>query len=172
MNKQLKKKIEQQEYKFRIQFRDKPDIIPETAADVLRDVAQANGGELRPGDVVDAARDEESPIHAWFEWDDSTAAEAYRVDQARDLIKSVRVIRDDRPEEPVFVHVSHGRNCHYVEAAQIVAAEDDWEAAKRTARATLAGAIACVEDLRRVAKAHGMEAEADELLRELMRGLF
>jgi len=171
MNNRLKKKIEAHDYRLRVQFRDKPDILPETAADALRDVAEKNGGELRPGDVVEAARDEKSPIHPWFEWDDGIAAEAYRVDQARDLIKSVRVIRDDKPEEPVFVHVQYGKNCHYVEAAQIVQVEDDWEAAKRTARSTLAGAIAAVEDLRRVAKAHGMENEAEDLLREMLRGL-
>jgi hypothetical protein len=53
---------------------------------------ESKQGKLTPQQVLEAARDEESPLHRFFEWDDSTAAEAYRVEQARDLIKKVKVI--------------------------------------------------------------------------------
>ncbi|MFG1794247.1 hypothetical protein [Nocardia sp. NPDC049149] len=49
-------------------------------------------GRLLPEDVVDAARDEASPLHGRFEWRDDIAAEAYRRDQARELIRSVRLV--------------------------------------------------------------------------------
>lgn len=48
-------------------------------------------GHLSPALVVDAARDPDSPLHPRFEWDDSTAAERYRVFQAAHLIRSVKV---------------------------------------------------------------------------------
>lgn len=48
-------------------------------------------GRLTPRAVVDAARDENHPLHGEFEWDDTVAAEAYRLDQARQLIADVRV---------------------------------------------------------------------------------
>lgn len=48
-------------------------------------------GELTPALVVDLARDEKHPLHGRFEWDDTTAAEKFRVRQAHDLIKSVRI---------------------------------------------------------------------------------
>lgn len=56
-------------------------------------------GVVKPVDVVEAARDEDSPLHAWFEWDDSEAAERYRLDQARQLIR-VFVITSDAPDAP------------------------------------------------------------------------
>lgn len=49
-------------------------------------------GELEPHAVVDAARSEASPLHDYFEWDDSEAAEQYRQHQARHLIRSIRVV--------------------------------------------------------------------------------
>ena len=48
-------------------------------------------GRLLPADVVDDARDADSPLHSHFEWDDSIAAEHYRLDQARNLIRSIKI---------------------------------------------------------------------------------
>jgi hypothetical protein len=41
--------------------------------------------------VVDVARNSKHPLHSHFEWNDEVAGEAYRVDQARALIRTVRV---------------------------------------------------------------------------------
>jgi len=64
-------------------------------------------GNLVPLDVVDAARPKKAPLHPAFEWDNSVAAEQYRVHQARNLIRSVRIVVDesDAPTTPAFVHV-------------------------------------------------------------------
>ena len=48
-------------------------------------------GRLTPEQVVEAARDESSPLHECFEWDDGKAAHKYRVEQARDLLKRVKI---------------------------------------------------------------------------------
>lgn len=48
-------------------------------------------GRLTAEQVVEAARDEESPLHGYFVWDDDVAAYQYRLDQARALIRNVRV---------------------------------------------------------------------------------
>lgn len=48
-------------------------------------------GRLTAAGVLDSARDSASPLHRCFEWDDSVAGERYRLDQARRLIRSVRV---------------------------------------------------------------------------------
>ncbi len=52
---------------------------------------ESRGGKLTPEQVLDAARPDESPLHGFFEWDDSAAAEAYRIEQARELIRRVRI---------------------------------------------------------------------------------
>jgi len=55
-------------------------------------------GRLTPGIVVDTARDESHPLHARFEWDDQIAGEKYRLGQARELIRSVRVVYREATE--------------------------------------------------------------------------
>jgi hypothetical protein len=73
----------------------------------LQTIAEKNQGILRPEDVVDAARDEKSPLHSKFEWDDSAAAHQYRLCQARHLINvSVKYIELDKEQVPVRVFVS------------------------------------------------------------------
>lgn len=49
-------------------------------------------GKLTPRLVVETARDPDHPLHNRFEWDDATAAEAWRHDQAHRLIQKARVI--------------------------------------------------------------------------------
>jgi hypothetical protein len=53
----------------------------------LRRIADENGGELRPVDVVAAARPAKSVLHRKFTWDDTAAAEQWRLQQARQLIR-------------------------------------------------------------------------------------
>ena len=48
-------------------------------------------GSLTPALVVDTAKDPEHPLHTRFDWDDTTAAEKYRLVQAAYIIRSVRV---------------------------------------------------------------------------------
>jgi hypothetical protein len=48
-------------------------------------------GKLTPKLVVDEARDPKHPLHNRFEWDDGIAAERYREEQARGLIRLLRV---------------------------------------------------------------------------------
>jgi hypothetical protein len=49
-------------------------------------------GRLTPGDVVEAARPKDHPLHAQFEWDDEVAGAAYRTAQAAQLIRSVKIV--------------------------------------------------------------------------------
>ena len=55
-------------------------------------IEKANGGRLTPDDVVQDAKKKDSPLHAHFEWDTKKAAAAYWIEQARELIVSVRVV--------------------------------------------------------------------------------
>ena len=50
--------------------------------------------------VVDDARPEASPIHPYFEWDDETAAEKYRLQQAGYYLRCIEV-EVETSEEPV-----------------------------------------------------------------------
>lgn len=57
----------------------------------LQAIQRRAGGLLRPVDVVEAARAEKSPLHAYFDWNDSEAASKWRLVQARTLIREVQV---------------------------------------------------------------------------------
>lgn len=64
----------------------------------LDDYKAAHGinQELTAGEIVDAARDPESVLHHFFDWDDESAAKKHRLDTARKLIASVRyIIREE-----------------------------------------------------------------------------
>lgn len=92
---------------------------PQAIGEVL-DRIYREKGVLRPEDVLEEAKDVESPLHAAFEWNDSVAAQQHRLNQARRLIVSVRII--DSPVQtavPAFVSVrspEHGRG--YVPTAE------------------------------------------------------
>lgn len=44
-------------------------------------------GVIKPADVVDFARDENTALHACFTWDDSEAAQQYRLLEARNILR-------------------------------------------------------------------------------------
>jgi len=58
----------------------KKDIVLETLQGLVRN------GQIKPEDVVESAKNEDSPIHNNFEWNNTKAAQEYRLWQARHLI--------------------------------------------------------------------------------------
>lgn len=59
-------------------------------------------GAVTPDVVVVAARNPDSPMHPYFTWDDEEAADKRRLDEARELIRSVVVVvivRDSEGKE-------------------------------------------------------------------------
>lgn len=66
--------------------------------DELRRIYE-NTGALTPQSVVDIARPKGSPLHSHFEWNDKVAGEKYRLSQAGELIRSVRLERGDGREK-------------------------------------------------------------------------
>ena len=62
-----------------------------TLAEWAEQVRRANGGLLTPHALVEHARDPSSPGHSHFEWRDDVAADAWRIEQARRLIRTIRI---------------------------------------------------------------------------------
>lgn len=78
-------------------------------------------GELTPADVLKDARNPNSPLHSFFEWDDGEAAEQYRLQQARGLIRSVVAIYT-HPDKPAtrtraYIHIAEPSAPHYREVS-------------------------------------------------------
>lgn len=57
----------------------------------LQRIANQHHGTLEPAQVVDSAAAPQSPLHHYFEWDDTEAARQHRLNQARYLIRSVKI---------------------------------------------------------------------------------
>jgi hypothetical protein len=66
---------------------------------------EAKNGILKPEDVVEYAANKRTALHSHFTWDDSIAAQKYRIWQARQII-SVQVEYLERAEETHQVFVS------------------------------------------------------------------
>ena len=80
---------------------------PQRIGEELDAIRVESGGQLHPQAVVAGARDPRSVLHPHFEWDDKKAADAHRMDQARALIRSIRIIdeEDDDRARPAFLSI-------------------------------------------------------------------
>lgn len=89
-----------------------------------------NMGVITPRHVVDDATSDNSPLHKCFEWDDTKAADNYRLGQARGLIGALIVAQvDDAPvkkETRAFVHIENS-GARY-EPIQVAMAHGDMRA--------------------------------------------
>lgn len=85
----------------------------------LEMLRQQAKGELTPEDVLADAKNHNSPLHSYFEWDEGAAAQQYRLQQARGLIRAVVAIyvHDDKPATRVraYVHIPEPGAQHYRE---------------------------------------------------------
>lgn len=75
----------------------KKDVVLETLQKLVKD------GQIKPENVVEEARPEDSPIHNNFEWDDTKASHEYRLWQARQLI--TYRFKIEGQEEQMFYNV-------------------------------------------------------------------
>jgi hypothetical protein len=70
---------------------------------------RTHGQVLTPRVVVDHARADKSALHKCFTWDDAKAAELHRENEARSIIRSIRIITDNAIDDPtphrVFVNI-------------------------------------------------------------------
>lgn len=67
-------------------------LTMERKAEQLEEIRLRNGGILTRRAVVDAARVKSHPLHGEFDWNDKSAAEAHRLEQAGELIRSITLV--------------------------------------------------------------------------------
>lgn len=88
-------------------------------------------GEVNKVNVLESARPEKSPIHSLFEWDDTKAAENYRLEQARLLICNLDVEVEHDEEKPIvcraFVNVSETKKGSFINIQSAFQNEDTKE---------------------------------------------
>ena len=71
----------------------------------LARLTKLGGGILKAEAVVEAAKSKKNPLHDSFNWDDTSAAELWRLRQAREIIR-VTVIVMEGDSEPIRAYAS------------------------------------------------------------------
>lgn len=68
----------------------------------------AIGDEATPAQILEKGRSEETELHKCFEWNDSIAAEKYRLSQARKICEVLVIQRlPDAPKEAPEIRIFH-----------------------------------------------------------------
>lgn len=123
-------------------------------------------GTVTPEQVVEAARPDDAPLHGEFNWDDASAAHQHRLDQARTLIKSVRLVI--RTSTIPFTSVAYVKDVRlepsqqgYVPLRDLVS---DEERASLTMDAELLRLNALIERVREIASVIGQRDRLDQYL--------
>jgi hypothetical protein len=75
---------------------------------IIEDFARQNNGWYDPRAFVQHVRSEgqDHPAYEWFTWDDQAAADAFRLDQARDFARGLVIkfeVQEARPKGKVIV---------------------------------------------------------------------
>jgi len=81
-------------------------IKAEVAFKELEKIKASNNDVLTAGIVLLSAKKVRSPLHKQFEWDDTAAAEEYRLGQARLMMRCVEVVYTQAPSVAPQRHYS------------------------------------------------------------------
>jgi len=136
------------------QYKEKAgfNVDPQIAGEELERIRERDG-MVKTKTVVMEARPKKSPLHPAFEWNNSVAAEKFRENQARQLVRAIVVIRDDAEDpEPAYAHVTVEKEDYYQSPRVAVQNIDEWESMLRQAAVRLHGAQRAFDDLERIAK--------------------
>lgn len=102
---------------------------PQAVGEALQELRNKHDG-IEPVEVVKMAKRKTSPLHEYFEWDNTVAGAKWRVDQARRLIKAIVIIDPDtQVEEPAFVNVKIDGVQYYQSTHIALHNADEWESA-------------------------------------------
>ena len=126
-------------------------VSADTAADVINGCQDQNG-YISAASVVEVSRPSNAPLHCCFEWDNNAAAEKWREQQARVMIKNlvtVEITDDKRESVKTFVHVAADDNKGYKLLNVALHSENDREYVLKAAKRELA---AFMEKYRRLSE--------------------
>jgi hypothetical protein len=103
-------------------------IKADVAAKELEKIKEKRG-KITPSIIVESARSKKSPLHTCFEWDDGLAAEKYRIEQAKFMIRKIAVRIEKTDVKPVRAYVSVQDNeqpakKHYDHVCRVLSAEE------------------------------------------------
>lgn len=81
-------------------------------------------GRLTAKGLVDENRPADAPLHNAFEWRDDVAGELYRQHQARHIMNSLMIVREDAEPVRVLLNIER-KSAEYKHIETILQSEDD-----------------------------------------------
>lgn len=137
----------------------------------LQEIERANGA-LTPQAVVDAARCRSHPLHSCFEWDDKIAGEKYRLEQARALIRSVRVVIETQTLPIRTIYYVRDPRCSPEEQGYVSlpVLRSNAELARDAILQEFERAVAALKRAKALARAIEAEDVIDALIRQVVSG--
>lgn len=142
----------QMEYKFKIGARVPRKLDANDTANELERIRNKYG-LLQPELVVAESRKENSILHNAFEWDNTKAAEQYRVSQARYLIRVVVKVEDNNTEHKQYYSIKTEDNTSQFLPASLVVQEISlYESAKNHLKQKVKGLMKSISELDRLAE--------------------
>ena len=132
-------------------------MINKEIEQAMQSLFEKHNCELPASVVVKAAKNKRSPLHSRFEWDDTKAGQEYRLIQARQLIRTVKLKRpgSDKAERLVHVpkvHRDESNEGIYTLPSVIVENPTDFQFALREALARLNAAQRAIDELKAAAE--------------------
>lgn len=108
-------------------WRSGPCVFKADAQKVADEISSI-GLSVKPEEIVDKARDESTELHKCFEWDDTKAAEKYRVYQARQIVCHliVREVNDEPQKREVRFFYKTDNQEGYKPVSYIMRNEDEY----------------------------------------------
>lgn len=137
----------------------------------LSELEAKGKGRLTPDMVLSDARKPTSPLHSYFEWDNLKAADSWRLEQARALIRSITVvITTERNSVSVVGYVRdpdmpHGEQ-GYTSVARI---RTDKDRARDVLVDEFSRAAAALRRARELAIAFNLERDVDAVTKKIER---
>ncbi len=136
----------------------------------LAELELNGGGRLTPAAVVEDAKDPASPLHDCFQWDDEKAAHAHRLDQARSLITSIRIVQ--KTDRTAVRAVFYVRDPSASDDEQGYVSTTTLRSDADSARVAIVAEFSRVADMlrraREIAKALECEDDVEALLRSVV----
>ena len=106
-------------------------------ADAQKVAEEIGFGKFTPMEVLEKAKDETTELHKCFEWNDSIAAEKYRLEQAKNIIRMLVYKKENKEQQVVRYYAKTETKHVYQPTKQFLGQEDEYQGLLRRALAEL-----------------------------------
>ena len=106
-------------------------------ADAQKVADEIGDEKITPQEILEKARDEDSELHKCFEWNDSIAAEKYRLEQARNILRMLVYEGKSKEEKPLRLYMKTETTHEYQPTKQFLIQQDEYQGLLKRALAEL-----------------------------------